>query len=359
MNGPLNAAPNVDMYTAFATRDWFSAWIEAFGGVGAGIWETVPGDPNHSAIAYQRERVALAPMLHVPAALSATNDHTPRFDTIGTIADPTAAFERMMSDLGVSLLRFDYVPAQSHLLTGLRAKSSQLWYGVDFCEDSPYVNCDLDWNAYWDGLGSTRSLWARRERKLMSDMKAEFRCLTDWRDVEPLLEPIYAVEASGWKGREGTAINQSAATLRFYNRSIRDWAERGWLRLFTLSLGTEIVAFQINVLFRGVLSQLKVGYDERHSKLSPGQVLQLQLLRWAFADSEVHAYDLLGGGGKAGETKRKWATDAEPLYSVTVFRRNLPGLLARLRFVTAPRLKHWITGKPGKAHQPIQPRSGE
>jgi hypothetical protein len=359
MTGANGETQDGERYTAFATRDWFSAWIEAFGGARAGIWESRPSGVDDGAIAYQREHVALSPLLRVPAALSATNDHTPRYDAIGKISDPTALFERMMSELGVSMLRFDYVPSQSHILSGLRERESRLWYGIDFCEDSPYVNCDLDWDTYWDSLGSTRSLWARRERKLMTDMKAAFRCLSDWSEVEPLLDRVYAVEASGWKGREGTAINQSEETLRFYNRCIHDWAERGWLRLFTLSLGTEIVAFQINVLFRGVLSQLKVGYDEGRSKLSPGQVLQLQLLRWAFANPEVHVYDMLGGGGKAGVTKRKWATDAEPLYSVTVFRRNLPGLLARMRFVTAPRLKRWLTGNPGKTHQPVQSRAEE
>lgn len=350
---------NGELYTAFATRDWFEAWIDAFGSARAGIWRPSGSDADEGAIAYRRDRVALFPLLNVSAAIGATNDHTPRYDTIGKVSDLESVFQCMMSELDVSLLRFDYVPALSHLLKGVRKSGSRLWYGIDFCEDSPYVDCDLDWDVYWDSLGSTRSLWARRERKLMSDMKAEFRCLSDWSDVEPLLDRIYAVEASGWKGREGTAINQSPETLRFYNRSVRNWAQRGWLRLFTLWLGPEVVAFQINILCRGVLTQLKVGYDERHSKLSPGQVLQLQLLRWAFANPDVRVYDMLGGGGKAEETKRKWATDAEPLYSVTVFRRNPLGLLARLRFVAAPRVKRWLTGDPGKTHQPVRPLKGK
>lgn len=355
MNGTTDQIRNGEFYTAFSTRDWFEAWIDAFGGSCAGIWRPAQSVAKDAGIAYRRERIELSPFLYVSAAVSATNDHTPRYDTIGNVYDSGSVLERMMKTLDVSMLRFDYVSDRSHLLSGLRNSGTRLWYGVEFCEDSPYVNCDLDWDSYWDGLGSTRALWARRERKLMSGMEAEFRCFGEWREVEPLLDRIYDVEASGWKGREGTAINQSPETLRFYSRCIRNWAERGWLRLFTLSLGAEIVAFQINVLFRGVLTQLKVGYDERHSKLSPGQVLQLQLLRWAFARPDVRVYDMLGGGGKANETKRKWATDAEPLYSVSVFRRDALGYLARLRFDTAPRLKRWLTGNPGKIHQPVRP----
>lgn len=358
MNDRTSENPD-DVRTAFATSEWFDAWIDAFGDGTAGIWKSGDYERGGCAIPFWRERVSLGPRIGIEAAVSASNDHTPRYDVLGKIEKPVDVCQTMMSGLGVSLLRFDYLSEQSGLLQAFRATRSGLLYKVDFCEDSPFVNCDLDWEVYWNGLGSTRSLWGRRERKLMAEKKAEFRCLTDWRDVEPLLDEIYAVEASGWKGREGTAIKQSPATLSFYNRCVRDWARRGWLRLFILTLEGKIVAFQINVLFKGTLSQLKVGYDERHSKLSPGQVLQLQLLRWAFASPEVRIYDMLGGGGKAGETKRKWATDAEPLYSVFVFRRDLPGLLAWSRLVAAPRIKYLVTGNPGKVHQPIRPATGD
>lgn len=353
MNDCTQKAGDAMLHTAFATEEWFEAWIDAFGDGTAEIWRSSPGGPNKCAVAYCLERVQLGPLLSVKAAVGASNDHTPRYDVLGTVEDPTELFERMLSGLGVSLLRFDYLSERSNLLEACRAAPPRLLSAIDFCEDSPYVDCDLDWNDYWTGLGTTRSLWARRERKLMSDHQGTFRCAARWDDVQPLLDRIYDVEASGWKGREGTAIKQSARTLRFYNSCIRQWAQQGWLRLFTLSMGPDIVAFQINVLFRGVLSQLKVGYDDRYSKLSPGQVLQLQLLRWAFANPEVHLYDMLGGGGKAGETKRKWATAAEPLYSLTIFKRDLPGLLAWSRLVAAPYAKRIVTGNPGKIHQPI------
>lgn len=353
MNDSSRAGGCGSIRTAFATAEWFEAWIDAFGNDTAGIWRPAPGDGDDCAVAYCREHVRLGPALRIKAAVGATNDHTPRYDILGVPADPTALFERMLRELGVSLLRFDYLSHDSNLLDACRRAPPRLSYTIDFCEDSPYVDCDLDWNDYWAGLGSTRTLWARRERKLMSEEGTTFRCLADWNEVQPLLDRIYDVEASGWKGREGTAIRQSTATLHFYNRCIAQWAREGWLRLFTLSVGEDIVAFQINVLFRGVLFQLKVGYDERYAKLSPGQVLQLQILRWAFARPEVHVYDMLGGGGKAGATKRKWATAAEPLYSLTVFRRDLSGLLARVRLIAAPRVKRFLTGKPGKTHQPV------
>ena len=184
-------------------------------------------------------------MLQIEAAVGASNDHTPRYDVIGSVCDPAAVFHRMMSDLNVSLLSFDYVSEQSELLRTLRMRPKGLLYQIDFCEDSPYVDCALGWDDYWARLGSTRSLWVRRERKLMGQQGAVLRCLTNWQEVDALLTMVYEVEASGWKGREGTAIKQRPETLMFYNRCLRHWAESGVLRLFTLWLREELIAFQI------------------------------------------------------------------------------------------------------------------
>lgn len=119
----------------------------------------------------------------------------------------------------------------------------------------------------------------------------------------------------------------------------RQWANDGALRLFILSIDKRIIAFQLNAQYGGVLYHVKVGFLEDYATLSPGQALQLQILRWAFGNPDVSAFDLLGGGGRAAENKLKWATDAETLYTLYVFRKNVSGLTAWMRLVVAPALK--------------------
>ncbi len=320
----------------FASGPYFESWLSAFGGPNSGLWR--PDDDGAASIAYAGTCLRIGPF-RVAAVQGATNDHTARYDILGNLAQPARVLHGMQRVLRASMLCFDYLAHDSRLLSAVRADDSGLWYQVDYCEDSPYVDCRLPWEQYWTSRGTTRQLWARRERKLMQNLGATFHCLEHWEQIEPLLPAVYDVEASGWKGRESSAVKQSPSTLGFYNRCMRHWAERGWLRLFLLQFAEEIIAFQITVLHEGVLYQLKVGYEERHAKLSPGQVLQLQLLRWAFDNPAIRAYDMLGGGGKAAANKRRWATDAETLYTLRIFRRNVGGLLAWLRFVVAPRLK--------------------
>ncbi len=329
---PMTAAA----VSPFSTIEYFDAWLDAFGGARGDIWRSQDGGPV--AIAFVRRDLRLGP-LRIAAACGASNDHTARYDIVGELKEPAGQLGTMLEALGVSLISFDYLARDSRLLSAVRANDHGLWHHVDYCEDSPCVDCQQPWEQYWISRGTTRQLWARRERKLMERMGAVFHCLDRWEEIEPLLPAVYEVEASGWKGTQGSAIKQNPMTLGFYNRCLRHWAERGWLRLFLLELKGSIIAFQIAALDSGVIYQIKVGYDECHAALSPGQVLQLQLLRWAFANERILAYDMLGGGGKAAANKRKWATDATPLYTLRVFRRSLGGGVAWLRFVVAPQLK--------------------
>jgi len=172
--------------------------------------------------------------------------------------------------------------------------------------------------------------------------------LEDWKDIDPLRQTLYDVEASGWKGRQGTAMAQSESVKAFYDRLMYEFSKRGFLRVFVLKVDGEVIAFELTTLYRGVLSSLKVGFRESHADFSPGQILRYRFLPWAFAEPGVLFYDMLGPWS---ETKMWWATGVETLLTVRAFRRSLGGGLCRARFVTGPRLKRYL-GKAATHSKP-------
>ncbi|HHH36204.1 MAG TPA: GNAT family N-acetyltransferase [Gammaproteobacteria bacterium] len=317
------------------TAPWFEIWQEAFGGPDSGIW-------THEGISipYVKRRSIIAG-LPVSSLQGATNDHTPRYDILSGDEDCLAdALSQMFRDFSVSLLSFSYLDRDARLLRPfLQGQGGGLLYHIDHCEFSPYVDCTLPWEQYWQSRGRSRATWARRERKLMDKMGAEFAIITDRKDADSVLEEIYDVEASGWKGRKGTAIKQQPATLRFYTRLIQHAADSGMLRLFVLRLEGRIIAFQVTTFTAGTISMLKIGYLEELARLSPGQALQIRILRWAFEQPEVKVFDLLGGGGEAYQTKLRWATDQRELFTLRLFRKDPAGLWAWGRYVAGPRVK--------------------
>lgn len=83
------------------------------------------------------------------------------------------------------------------------------------------------------------------------------------------------------------------------------------------------------------------GYLESAAKLSLGQVLRIQVLRWAFAQ----LFDMIN---PATEFKLKGATGVEDIYSLRIFRRSPGGLLAWSRYVAAPGLKAKMSHVAGR-----------
>lgn len=324
------------------TAGWFRLWLEAFGDGRAGIWRD--RSPGHPGIPYQRTNQRVGPF-YLAAASGAANAHTPRYDILGELDDPAPVLTRMMAELDVSFLSFPYLSAGSKLLRAVRENPGGLLYHLDACESSPYVDCTGGWDEYWASRGTSRATWGRRERRLMGDQGARLACLTEWDEVAPVFDAVLAIEASGWKGQLGSAIVQSPQTLAFYSRAAQAWAGEGRLRLFVLYLHDRPVAFELNALSGGVLNGVKHGYLESCAKLAPGQVLRIQVLRWAFARPEIGLFDMLG---PATEFKLNWATGVEDLYTLRIFRRSPGGMSAWSRFVAAPRLKAKLAALAGR-----------
>jgi len=315
---------------------WFKIWLAAFGDETSGIWEW-----DQVRIPYKKA-VEKIGGFSIRTIIGATNDHTPRYDILGKLTDPDDTFKKLLSEFSASMLVFPYLASNSRLLSQFPKDQCTLFYQLDDCEKSPFANCETPWDDYWHSRGKTRSTWARREKKLIEKSGADFVVLSKWGEIAPLLDQIYDVEASGWKGEQGSAIKQNKATHKFYTDLIKYYSENDQLRLFILVLNQEIIAFQITTLMNRKIEMLKIGYLESYSKLSPGQVLQTKILRWSFNNPDVNTFDFLGGGGAAFNTKMKWATDTEQLYTLRIFRKNVAGLWAFSRYVIGPKIKKLI-----------------
>lgn len=324
--------------TISTLEEWYQIWLDAFGGARAGIWQEPAGSARIPYITCTEKVGGFS----IETAAGAANDHTPRYDILGVLHDNDAAFRTMLADLGVSVLVFPYVSQNSRLLARFPASDTRLLHHIEFCEASPRVNCEIPWDDYWKSRGKSRQTWSRRERQLIEKRNARFHVLRAWEEVDGVLGTVLDIEASGWKGRSGTAIKQEASTLRFYTRLIEWCARMDLLRLFVLELDERIIAFQITTQLNGAIFMLKIGYLEEYGSHSPGQVLQTQILRWAFSQPDVKIFDMLGGGGEAFKTKMRWATEVENLYTLRIFRNNLPGAWAWLRYAIAPRVKRFL-----------------
>jgi len=160
---------------------------------------------------------------------------------------------------------------------------------------SRYVSVDRTWDAFQKGLSSRRRYDLRRARN-----RAEAIGPVHTEIVRPSPEQFpasfdlfAAVEASGWKGDRGSAVRGRPEMWEFFLRVGLEAAEEGRCVLSLLRVGGEIAAAQLAVEWDRRLWALKIGYDERFARCSPGIQLTHATLRYVF-DQGLRAYEFLG-----------------------------------------------------------------
>jgi CelD/BcsL family acetyltransferase involved in cellulose biosynthesis len=159
---------------------------------------------------------------------------------------------------------------------------------------SPYLELTSDWAEYEAGLPSAlKSEVRRRRRRLAERGELAFDVTNGEGDLETLLDEGFAVEGSGWKHDQRTAIESSPRTSRFYRRLAHAAARRGSLRLAFLRLNGRCAAFALGLEEDNVYYMLKSGYDPALRQLGPGIVLRYELVSRAFAKG-LTRYEFLG-----------------------------------------------------------------
>lgn len=142
------------------------------------------------------------------------------------------------------------------------------------------------------------------------------------------LEKFYALEASGWKGEEGTAIKCHPDTRQFYDSVAQAAARDGYLSLDFLELNGKPIAGHFGFNLRGRYFLAKAGYDEAFRRHGPGQLLVNEILSQT-PERGLHEFDFVG---PATWDESRWASARRTNYRVFIFRKNWYGeLLYELR----------------------------
>jgi len=274
--------------------------------------------------------------------VAAANVHSCRFDLLADDPDRAAAafLAHLARDPGWDLLRLIDLPGNGHAASVLdAARAASLPAGLWRSHGSPVLDLPASEEELDRRLSSQLRATVRRRRRRL----AELGELTfGRRDRDESLEELrdcFELERNGWKGRDGTACFQDREALDFYLRLASLAARRGWLALYLLRLDGKPIAFQYGLVHGGVFNLLKLSFDERLAKWSPGLVLQDEVVRDCMARG-LRRCAYLGGDEP---WKRRWASGAVEHFWLFVFRDDLRGrLLRRAKFDWAPVVKRGL-----------------
>ena len=98
-------------------------------------------------------------------------------------------------------------------------------------------------------------------------------------EVESCCDEFLALEASGWKGRAGSALASDPARQAFFRDALSGAHRAGRLEILRQSVDGKAIAILVNFLAPPGAFTFKIAFDEDYARFSPGVLIQLENLR--------------------------------------------------------------------------------
>jgi CelD/BcsL family acetyltransferase involved in cellulose biosynthesis len=140
-------------------------------------------------------------------------------------------------------------------------------------------------------------------------------------DVDALLDVVVAVEGSGWKGRNGSALRCRPDLQAFFRAYARRAAAAGRLRVALLRFGGRVAAVELAVEDFNRWWQLKIGFDEALRPFYPGLQLTLETVRRAF-HCQLDSFEFLGS---VAPWEERWHPEARGYEACIAYPASLRG----------------------------------
>jgi CelD/BcsL family acetyltransferase involved in cellulose biosynthesis len=148
-----------------------------------------------------------------------------------------------------------------------------------------------------------------------------FSVLTDPDKLEPTMTECLELEASGWKGKKGTAIHCLPKVERFYRGLASQAAQVGLLAIYTLRLDGRLIAFVLCLRDQRRIDALKAAYDETMATESPNNVLYYMILERECRQGRFASFHW----GPPYSYKARWTSCINRLVRVLLFADGLRG----------------------------------
>jgi CelD/BcsL family acetyltransferase involved in cellulose biosynthesis len=122
---------------------------------------------------------------------------------------------------------------------------------------------------------SERSNLRRRERRLREQGELRFESLAADEPIAPWVDRFLKLEASGWKGRRGSALAIVPAGEEYFRQLCMAAHAQGRLRMHALTLDGRVLAQLCLLAADCGLYGFRMTYDEAYARYSPGVLLSV------------------------------------------------------------------------------------
>lgn len=145
--------------------------------------------------------------------------------------------------------------------------------------------------------GERRRRLRRHEERLQELGNIEYVALASDGEVRAWLEEFLRLEAAGWKGQEGTALQCREDDRRFFVESMTGAFQRGQLMMMALHVNGRPIAMFCDLLAPPWSFVFKLTFAEDCGRFSPGALLELEKIRRLHERKEIRWVDSCNAPG--------------------------------------------------------------
>lgn len=187
---------------------------------------------------------------------------------------------------------------------------------------SPYLIADTSWESFYNQR-SIRFKKAMRNKinKINKSGTIKIQKYSAPEEVRHVLPIIFEIGLKGWKHKINNAISSTEENKKFYTQLSEAMSSMGWLNVWLLSLNEKPIAFEYHISYKNTIHGLIADYDEDYRELSPGSILDFNIMQHVFQNEKCE-YDL--GSGNSFY-KMNWTEKAKKYQNIYFYKNNFYG----------------------------------
>jgi CelD/BcsL family acetyltransferase involved in cellulose biosynthesis len=246
------------------------------------------------AFAVRRPQGAFVPVLAAPAMAHAylatpVIDRDRLDETLDALLDSIANDSRLPKIVALDPIGADATADALCRVLAARGSPSRIMAQAM----RPRLASELDGKQYLTNAlsSSSRKKLRQHRRRLAERGNLEFSIVTEPAALREAFEAFLQLEASGWKGRQGTALLANAADAAFARSMIAALASTGDAAIHALMLDGRPVSMQIVLRAGAGAFTWKTAYDEAFQDSSPGMLLLEDYTAAFLADAGIAFVD--------------------------------------------------------------------
>lgn len=220
---------------------------------------------------------------------------TPRFDA----GDPAAAAADLIAAMdddrpGRRILAFPYLPLDGAAASALRKEAERQGRPVTILGAHRRAVLRRASADVAGGMTAKKRKELARQMRRLGEMGAlTIEHVTAADALPGALADFFALEASGWKGRRGTALALRPDERAFAIAAVAEAGKRGEAAIHAIRLDGKAVAMLVSFRSGDTAVTWKIAYDEALGRYSPGVHIMLAASEWLFGDPAIAMIDSL------------------------------------------------------------------